>query len=94
MKVYYKIAHLDINPNPISFLDDMLLFVCLPSFFLYGILNLMWAMVESTEDNIYFLNAFPNVLMVAKIKQLILIRTGMLVILSVGSSLSPDPNDR
>ena len=31
---YYIIAQFDVNPDPISFLDDMLLFLCLPSFFL------------------------------------------------------------
>ena len=36
---YYSICKLDINPNPISFLDDLLLIICLPSYFLYGILN-------------------------------------------------------
>ena len=36
---YYSIAKLDINPNPISFLDDLLLLICIPSFFLYTILN-------------------------------------------------------
>ena len=36
---YYSVYKLDINPNPISFLDDLLLIICLPSYFLYGILN-------------------------------------------------------
>lgn len=39
--VYVGIYQLDVNPNPISFLDDLLLFVCLPSFFLYGILSVI-----------------------------------------------------
>jgi hypothetical protein len=34
---YYILANLDVNPSPISFLDDMLLFFCLPAFFLYFI---------------------------------------------------------
>jgi hypothetical protein len=39
-----------VNPNPISFLDDMLLFICLPSFFLYGIFNMIAAIgYETTE---------------------------------------------
>jgi len=32
---YFIISTLDVNPHPISFLDDMLLFMCLPFFFLY-----------------------------------------------------------
>ena len=31
----FKIAHLEVNPHPISMLDDLLLFICIPSFFLY-----------------------------------------------------------
>ena len=38
---YYSIAKLDINPNPISFLDDLLLIICIPSYFLYGLLNII-----------------------------------------------------
>ena len=38
---YYSIYKLDINPNPISFLDDLLLIICMPSFFLYGTLNII-----------------------------------------------------
>ena len=38
---YYSIAKLDINPNPISFLDDLLLLICIPSYFLYGLLNII-----------------------------------------------------
>ena len=36
-----KIARLDVNPNPISFLDDMLLIVCIPSSFFYCILSIL-----------------------------------------------------
>ena len=35
---YYVVSLLDVNPNPISFLDDLLLFFCLPSFFFFFIL--------------------------------------------------------
>ena len=44
---YYSIGHLDVNPNPISFLDDLLLLVCLPSFLIYNTLNLL-----SGENNL------------------------------------------
>ena len=37
VKVYHSIGQLDVNPNPISFLDDLLLVICLPSFFIYNI---------------------------------------------------------
>ena len=35
---YYSVFKLEINPNPISFLDDLLLLICLPSFFAYCLL--------------------------------------------------------
>ncbi|KAF0307286.1 Proton channel OtopLc [Amphibalanus amphitrite] len=37
---YHQLMRLDINIHPISFLDDLLLFICMPAFFLYGILIL------------------------------------------------------
>ena len=33
---FYK---LDLNPHPISLLDDLLLLICLPAFFIYCLLN-------------------------------------------------------
>ena len=36
---YYIVACLEVNPHPISLLDDMLLFFCMPAFFLYGIVS-------------------------------------------------------
>jgi hypothetical protein len=39
-----QLGRLDINPYPISQLDDLLLFACLPSFFIYGISSLVPAM--------------------------------------------------
>ena len=32
---------LDVNPSPISFLDDTLLFVCLPAHFVFAFVNVM-----------------------------------------------------
>ena len=65
---YYSIYKLDINPNPISFLDDLLLIICIPSFFLYGTLNIIsgfdGSFLESTVST--------NVLMVSKINVQIL----------------------
>ena len=46
---YYIVACLDVNPNPISFLDDLLLFFCLPSFFMYFI---VWSAPLVSEPDI------------------------------------------
>ena len=37
---HLQIAHLEVNPHPISMLDDLLLFICIPSFFLYTFLKM------------------------------------------------------
>lgn len=42
-----QLATLDINDNPVSQLDDLLLFICIPSFFLYGIFSIVPAMAYS-----------------------------------------------
>lgn len=36
-----QLALLDVNANPVSQLDDLLLFICIPSFFLYGIFSIV-----------------------------------------------------
>ena len=36
---YFSLYSLDVNPHPISFLDDLLLLICLPAFFTFCILN-------------------------------------------------------
>ena len=36
---YYSFYKLDLNPHPISLLDDLLLLICLPAFFIYCLLN-------------------------------------------------------
>lgn len=38
---YHQITKLDINLNPISLLDDLLLFICIPAFFLSAIFTLV-----------------------------------------------------
>ena len=48
ISLYYKIAQRDVNPNPISFLDDLLLIVCLPAHFLFGILSLAANVIGDT----------------------------------------------
>ena len=46
---YYIVACLEVNPHPISLLDDMLLFFCLPAFFFYGIVS-MGPLIVNTLD--------------------------------------------
>ena len=53
---YSVIAQFDINPHPISFLDDMLLFFCLPSFFLYAFICLGPSVFYSFEPEFFFRN--------------------------------------
>ena len=36
-------TRLDVNPNPVSFLDDLLLIICLPAFFIYSMLTIVAA---------------------------------------------------
>ncbi|TRY73189.1 hypothetical protein TCAL_00941, partial [Tigriopus californicus] len=38
---YWRMGHLDVNPNAVSFLDDLLLVICIPSFFLYFMVSLL-----------------------------------------------------
>ena len=49
--VYYCITQLDVNPSPISLLDDMLLFLCIPFFILYCALNLVSAAMFDPEEH-------------------------------------------
>ena len=46
---YYIVACLEVNPHPISLLDDMLLFFCMPAFFLYGIVSMGPLIVNTLE---------------------------------------------
>lgn len=39
--VFYQVSKFEVNPNPISFLDDMLLLICLPFIFFYCLL-MIW----------------------------------------------------
>ncbi|CAG7820957.1 unnamed protein product [Allacma fusca] len=43
---YRQITKLDVNMHPVSLLDDLLLFFCLPSFFLYTIFTVVPAMAH------------------------------------------------
>ena len=44
---YRQLSHLSINKNAVSLLDDLLLFMCIPCFFLYGIFSIVPAMAYS-----------------------------------------------
>ena len=57
-----RIAHLDVNPNPISFLDDLLLIICLPSSFIYSILCIVPSVTGREPDPV---NVIPQVCSVA-----------------------------
>ena len=64
--VYYCMTKLDVNPSPISKLDDMLLFLCIPFFLLYCIMNLVAAFDQKSDDHIPDLSSSiaTNMLMV------------------------------
>ena len=73
--VYYCITQLDVNPSPISLLDDMLLFLCIPFFILYCALNLVSAAMFDPEEHAkgYLVpeitsTIMTNVLMVSEIQ--------------------------
>ena len=61
---YYIVACLDVNPNPISFLDDLLLFFCLPSFFLYFI---VWMAPIFAQDDLDYIAGFANICIVLQV---------------------------
>ena len=69
---YYSITRFDVNPDPISFLDDLLLFFCLPSFFLYAAICFAPLLLDSTFELDFF---FRNLLMLVQV----LIQTPMIV---------------
>ena len=46
---YVKLAELEVNPDPISFLDDLLLFICIPSFILYALVSLTAEVVQESD---------------------------------------------
>ena len=68
---YYVLAHFDVNLECISLLDDMLLFFCLPSFFLYALISLGPSLMMTFEPE-YFVT---NVLTLIQV----LIQTPMIV---------------
>ena len=57
-----QLGRLMINAHPVSQLDDLLLFVCIPSFFLYGIFSIVPAMAYSN-----YMALFVAVLQVAQV---------------------------
>ena len=66
-QTYYNFAHLDINYNPVSFLDNALLLTCLPGFLLYGLFNGIAdadSFHSSSQARVAF---FLNFLMIAQV---------------------------
>ena len=53
---YFVMSQFDINPHPISFLDDMLLFCCMPSFFLYAYFCLGPSLFLAFDAEFFFRN--------------------------------------
>jgi hypothetical protein len=53
---YYTIAQFDVNPDPISFLDDILLFLCFPSFLLYCLIALGPSIYGTFEPELFAVN--------------------------------------
>ena len=74
-QVYIKIAHLDINPHPINFLDDLLLFICIPSFFMYCLFSAIPGLADGSS---FTGNVITNTFMVRKHKSLIFRKTVLL----------------
>ena len=64
-----QLAVLDINANPVSQLDDLLLFICIPSFFLYGIFSIVPAMAYSN-----YMALFVAILQVNILEKEIIVR--------------------
>lgn len=48
---YIQISHLDVNHHPISLLDDVLLFITVPAFFLETIFSLVPAFMNGSHLN-------------------------------------------
>jgi hypothetical protein len=63
--VYAKLSTLDVNPHPISFLDDLLLFICVPSYFLYAIVHI--APIISADDSAKAADMLSDLLMVVQV---------------------------
>ena len=57
-----QLTRLDVNPQPVSLLDDLLLFLCIPCFFLYGIFSIVPAMTYSNYMSLFvsILQVFHN----------------------------------
>ncbi|KAG8222680.1 hypothetical protein J437_LFUL015877 [Ladona fulva] len=59
---YHQLSRLDVNHHPVSLLDDLLLFLCIPAFFLYAIFSIVPA-VEKTS----YLSIINTVLQVIQV---------------------------
>ena len=79
---YYILAQFDVNPRPISYLNDSLLFLCIPSFFCYGLLSLGCSFYGEYEPQCCLVNILTLIQ--------ILIQTPMIVDGLRRCSYSPD----
>ena len=59
--VYKGIFKLDVNPNPISFLDNLLLLICFPAFLLFCILNV----ISGSQEQMLSSSVPTNILIVS-----------------------------
>ena len=77
--VYRNIFLLDVNPSPISFLDDLLLIICQPAFLLIGIFNMVVAIGlwgEKDKEGLevsFFTNIFMVILYLLLFRKIIFI---------------------
>lgn len=52
---YYLTSQLDINPHPMSMLDDVLLFIAIPAFFLETTFSMVPAIYNGSILNIFII---------------------------------------
>ena len=67
---YGELAEFDVNPNPVEFLDDLLLFICIPSFILLAISEstpVLFKMKEKGSVDDELAQVISNVFMILQI---------------------------
>ena len=64
--MYRSIYQLEVNPSPISLLDDLLLIICQPAFFMIGIFNIIVGIGQWGKEDLEGLevSVFTNIVMV------------------------------
>ena len=73
--VYKGIYQLDVNPRPISFLDNLLLLICFPSFLLFCILNVISGIYVGELNS----SVFTNILIVSILGQFLTLKNGVIM---------------